>query len=313
MSSASTKPYAAEGPLGVAPRRQVRGQAPQPVAELEGLLQRRLRVFTLILTAATAVVLALNYFNVTLTPRVLWVNMVPNALIFVSAGVVPAALVWRRRRLSLRQLRWVEFALFAQATLGCAWWEFRRLNLEGVLREYAQRDPMEIVFLARYHGAVWFVLLVGYGLLIPNTGRRCAATAGLIALVALGCSAVSLLFGAPIGAVRAVKCLGDVTVFLAMGVGLGVYGAHRVQMLQQQVTAARELGPYRLERRLGAGGMGEVFLAEHRLLKRLCAVKLIRPERAGDARLLQRFEREAQATTRLSHPNAVQVYDYGYT
>jgi serine/threonine-protein kinase len=84
-------------------------------------------------------------------------------------------------------------------------------------------------------------------------------------------------------------------------------------VLQQQVAAARELGPYRLKERLGTGGMGEVFLAEHRLLKRLCAVKLIRPERAGDAGLLQRFEREAQATTRLSHPNAVQVYDYGYT
>jgi serine/threonine-protein kinase len=132
-------------------------------------------------------------------------------------------------------------------------------------------------------------------------------------LVALGSSSLSLLLGEPVGAVRAVKYLGDVAVFLAMGLGLAVYGAHRVQVLQQQVAAARELGPYRLKERLGAGGMGEVFLAEHRLLKRLCAVKLIRPERTGDTQLLQRFEREARATTRLSHPNAVQVYDYGYT
>jgi serine/threonine-protein kinase len=58
--------------------------------------------------------------------------------------------------------------------------------------------------------------------------------------------------------------------------------------------------------------MGVVYLAEHRLLKRPCAVKLIRPEQAGDAAVLRRFEREVEATTRLAHPNAVQVYDYGH-
>jgi serine/threonine-protein kinase len=68
-----------------------------------------------------------------------------------------------------------------------------------------------------------------------------------------------------------------------------------------------------LKGRLGAGAMGEVFLAEHRFLKRPCAIKLIRPERAGDANLLSRFEREVQATARLSHPNTVEIYDYGRT
>src|SRR5262249_21840423 len=70
---------------------------------------------------------------------------------------------------------------------------------------------------------------------------------------------------------------------------------------------------YLLKERLGAGGMGEVYLAEHRLLKRPCAVKLIRPERARDPQLLQRFEREVQATARLSHFNTVEIYDYGRT
>lgn len=74
---------------------------------------------------------------------------------------------------------------------------------------------------------------------------------------------------------------------------------------------ARRLGQYQLKKRLGAGGMGEVYLAEHLLLRRPCAIKLIRPERAGDARNLLRFEREVQATATLTHPNTVEVLDYG--
>jgi serine/threonine protein kinase len=71
------------------------------------------------------------------------------------------------------------------------------------------------------------------------------------------------------------------------------------------------LGQYRLKRRIGAGGMAEVYLAEHQLLKRPCAVKLIRPGVGTDPRALKRFEREVRLTARLSHPNTVEVYDYG--
>ena len=58
--------------------------------------------------------------------------------------------------------------------------------------------------------------------------------------------------------------------------------------------------------------MGEVYLAEHQLLHRPCAIKLIRPDRAGDKQQLRRFEREVQATATLTHPNTVQVYDFGH-
>lgn len=71
------------------------------------------------------------------------------------------------------------------------------------------------------------------------------------------------------------------------------------------------LGPYVLKEKLGSGGMGDVFLAEHQLMKRNCAVKLIHPENAGNEEMQRSFEREAKATAQLTHWNTIQIYDYG--
>ncbi len=92
-----------------------------------------------------------------------------------------------------------------------------------------------------------------------------------------------------------------------------VFNSARINAYRREAASARKVGNYLLVHRLGGGGMGEVFLARHRLLKRPCAIKLIRPERAADATFASRFEREVAATTRLNHPGAVQVYDYGRT
>jgi serine/threonine-protein kinase len=100
------------------------------------------------------------------------------------------------------------------------------------------------------------------------------------------------------------------SIYLAIAVAIAVYGTHRIELLRREAFRNRQLGQYQLKRRLGSGGMGEVYLAEHLLLKQPCAVKLIRPECAGDA-TLRRFEREVRATARLKHWNTVQIYDYG--
>ena len=74
------------------------------------------------------------------------------------------------------------------------------------------------------------------------------------------------------------------------------------------------VGSYRLISQLGSGGMGEVWLAKHRLLARPAAVKLIRqetPPGAAREQLVRRFQREAQVTARLRSPHTVQLYDFG--
>jgi serine/threonine-protein kinase len=76
---------------------------------------------------------------------------------------------------------------------------------------------------------------------------------------------------------------------------------------QGQLVAGR----YRVLRKLGAGGMADVYLAEDATLGRRVAVKVLLGRYAGDAQFVERFRREAQAAARINHPNIVNIYDWG--
>jgi serine/threonine-protein kinase len=110
-----------------------------------------------------------------------------------------------------------------------------------------------------------------------------------------------------------VEPAGTNALILLIGAGLAIYGAHVLNSLRAQLHEASRYGNYQLRRKLGVGGMGEVYLAEHQLLKRPCALKLIRPESVNDPVALARFEREVQSAARLSHPNTIEIFDYGHT
>jgi serine/threonine-protein kinase len=153
--------------------------------------------------------------------------------------------------------------------------------------------------------------IVTYGILIPNTAGRCIV---VVAAMVVGFLAITLglalaTVSTPPGAIAGyVLC--SIT-DMALAGAIAIFGAYRIETLQRAAAEARKLGPYRLRKRIGAGGMGEVYLAEHALLRRPCALKMIRREHTGDARLLARFEREVQAMATLAHPNTVRIYDYG--
>jgi len=86
--------------------------------------------------------------------------------------------------------------------------------------------------------------------------------------------------------------------------------SYAVQFLRRRVKQVEQLGQYTLERKIGAGGMGEVYLARHALLRRPTAVKFIRAEQVSEENL-EHFEREVQSTSQLTHPNTIEIYDYG--
>ncbi|MHC4340715.1 MAG: protein kinase domain-containing protein, partial [Planctomycetota bacterium] len=102
----------------------------------------------------------------------------------------------------------------------------------------------------------------------------------------------------------------DILLGLLVLLGLAsLLSALAIARLRRQV---RRLGPYTLVRKIGEGGMGEVHLARHALLKRPTAVKLLRPEVVSDE-TQARFEREVQLASQLTHPNTIEIYDFGRT
>jgi serine/threonine-protein kinase len=107
----------------------------------------------------------------------------------------------------------------------------------------------------------------------------------------------------------AVLALGLLSSVLVSG-GLAVL--RHIARLRSQVEAALELGQYTLVERIGEGGMGVVYKARHAMLRRPTAIKLLPPAKSSEA-LLERFEREVQLTSGLTHPNTIAIYDYGRT
>ena len=89
--------------------------------------------------------------------------------------------------------------------------------------------------------------------------------------------------------------------------------AHQImaEKRRESITPGTRLGHYEIISLLGAGGMGEVYLAEDTLLRRKVALKMLNPELTRDQRNLRRFEQEALAASALNHPNILTIYEFG--
>ncbi len=102
------------------------------------------------------------------------------------------------------------------------------------------------------------------------------------------------------------------TLWAVLTVALSTLVAFVTFRLRRSVAKARKLGQYTLTEKIGEGGMGIVYRAEHSMLRRPTAIKLLPPGKAGEDSL-KRFEREVQLTARLTNPHTVSVYDFGRT
>jgi serine/threonine-protein kinase len=283
---------------------------PHLESEIQPLLRKRLLLIFAICAGATAIfavpsfVLAAVWETDVLGTH--WLDGVSVAL-----WAVLVAILWNKRALPLRQLRTLELVGFGGLAFVYGWWTYQGCRSE-TLHRFASLGDEGMVTLASTPSLMWFSLIVIYGMYVPNTWRRCAAVVGCMALLPFAIGAMAGLGAESFdGGLRATYLL-FLGYWMAFGALAAIYGSHKISQLRQEAFEARQLGQYRLKQRLGAGGMGEVYLAEHLLLRRPCAIKLIRPERAGDPNNLRRFEREVQVTATLTHPNTVQIFDYGH-
>lgn len=171
--------------------------------------------------------------------------------------------------------------------------------------------PSIILALRPTIGAAIGLLLAVYGLFIPSTWKRTALIAGAIACLQPLVIFFHSQFSPQVALVQDANFGTPILTFFAAGIA--TLAAHVVHNIRHEVEESRSYGQYRLSEEIGRGGMGIVYRAEHRLLKRPAAIKLIRPEVATDENAIGDFEREVQLSATLSHWNTVQIYDYGIT
>jgi hypothetical protein len=259
-------------------------------------LQTRMTLFSKLMFTS---IIALLVFLTAMYQMYPGIEPIYNDIIFAGAVVLLAvmALLWRvllvRRALSVRALYRLD-VVYATG-IGSAFAASALLAMD--LRPAGYTTLMYVAFTVFMRAIV-----------VPSSGRRTAIVSTLV-FVPVWAAAVVLALGTPqelpspafiVGAL----VLGVVPILLAT-VGSGIiYG------LRRQVSEAMQLGQYTLERKIGEGGNGAVYRAHHALLRRPTAIKLLLPDQVG-ADNLDRFEREVQHMSKLTHPNTVAVFDYG--
>ncbi|HUL68930.1 MAG TPA: serine/threonine-protein kinase [Gemmatimonadales bacterium] len=161
------------------------------------------------------------------------------------------------------------------------------------------------------------LLVVIYPVIVPSITRRALVAAILSAATVPG----AVLFYAKLGVIPTPESASFLRLLIqsAVAVAIAVGISRLLYRMGEDLNRARAMGNYHLGDKLGAGGMGEVWRATHKFLARPAAIKLVRRDDVGESEevaattMLQRFEREAQATAQLQSPHTVNVYDFGIT
>ena len=229
----------------------------------------------------------------------------PNLYHLLATLVASALWVGTRPRwqLSMRTLEWLEAAgTFLMCTF------FSLMGIGFILAHLAVgQDPM--------HGVFGGLLACSYVLFsraatLPSTPGRTLLVSSvcMLPMVVLG---TYVLQGANVPGIELAPLV-DLVTWCSAAVAMAVVASRVIFGLRAEVDKVRRLGQYTLEGKIGEGGMGVVYRASHAMLRRPTAIKLLRPEIAGEE-ALRRFEREVLLTASLSHPSTVAIFDYGRT
>ncbi len=290
----------------------VEGSGPELTRETHELLRGRLRLAAVLLFFAYLVFLPQHFFQTDFSrPGSPFLFAFHCVATLVMGGL--GGLLCHRCQISMFRLRLTELGMFGLSAAFLA-----ALQHYIILRQCCELMQIQNVVEGELNQLTlpvgpWLVLIFTYALFVPNTRRRAAVVIGLLAATPVAMIAVMTRVHDEVGQMLFLGELTGFTLVIVVVAVIGLFGVDTIGSLRREVFEARQLGHYRLTRRIGAGGMGEVYLAEHQLMKRPCVVKLIRPDKAGDAKVLTRFQREVRATAKLSHWNTVEIFDYGST
>ncbi len=257
--------------------------------ETRDLLRRRLRAFTVVILVGQIVGSVRHLISPTIPISYL------QAVTFL--GVLAVLVLTRSSQcFTLTKLRIFEAILVVGVFL-----ELNAIFCRAI-RMFADRgDIPSVVAVKMLSVYVPSVLIVVYAMLIPHTWRIAA-----MIFPALACVPFVMLWSLSnrypdVAEALEADAFGLLLPLPLLSAFASVYGAHLIHSMRREAFDARRFGQYQLLKKLREGGMGEVHLAEHLLLKRPCAIKFINPDSATDAVALARFEREVRAIAKLSH------------
>ena len=265
------------------------------------LLRERLIIASVILASTIALVQVIVSFNGSL-----WTAATLARLTVVTCLVGIVTLLKLRPSLSMNQLRWIEIIVVVVPLAEVLFIQ----NLE-TCRLIGIGKPYQVPALMGSIGGVISLFIATYAMFIPSNWRRTAVVGFVSAALPTILTAIQF---ENVAGLQDVEYPGFATPFLLFTTAVvGTVAAHFVRSIRHDAEAARQYGQYHLTTEIGRGSMGVVYRAEHRMLKRPAAIKLIRADRAASQQAVARFEQEVQLSATLSHWNTVQIYDYGRT
>jgi eukaryotic-like serine/threonine-protein kinase len=275
-----------------------KGSSPHLSKETQSLLRSRLRIAALLLGAGFGTFFVRQLFTADYASGWSLFMLIFQGLVTVTLLLVGGGLC-HKCSYAISTLRIAELVIFGVPALFFVFMQWLSLMANDSFVVGAT--------------APWMLLILVYSLYIPNTWKRAAIILSIFAIAPVVIFALARLNMHHVA--EKITTPHIITLFMTMTLAavIGAWGVHTIHFLRREAFEAKQLGQYKLKRLLGAGGMGEVHLAEHQLMKRPVAIKLIKPGKAADPVSLARFEREVRATAQLSHWNTIEIFDYGHT
>ncbi len=281
----------------------VSGSQPEMATETADLLRRRLLAISMIFVVALVIALVRDLLQSAdmQGPFPIFRIGVLLTIAAISVGL------WRVEGLPLNLMRVVEIVVFGLVGFQLI------LMFGGEAILFARTDNQEsMIGLLHQDDLAWTLVIVIYGMFMPVTWKRAAIVVFPMALIPEVVELVLPFIEPAVDGLRE-RDRSDRYPMTLLAALAATVCAHVVHSTRSEAYRARRFAQYRLREMLGKGGMGEVYKAEHVLLKRDCAIKLIRKDEDTDERALVRFEREVRATAKLTHWNTIEIFDYGRT